>query len=111
MSSKGSKRLYENRFCNQEDFDIIISENHNDLPNTEVRTTSRLSYPEFNEIETLYCSSNYRISKRTIGERSNIWNICSKKNSQKLNKTDVFIDSFSIYLDKKCSVDQTGSVT
>ena len=68
LSSKGSKKLSEHRFCNQKDFDIITSGNHNDFANAAVRTTSRISYPEFKEIETLYCSQKYSVSERTVCE-------------------------------------------
>ena len=100
FSSHENQALYQSRFCNQENFDIIFSGNHNDLANTEFRSTLRISYPDFNEIETLYSSIKYTDTEKTICERSNIWTICSKGISHKRNKTDIIIDSSGIFHDK-----------
>ena len=100
FSSREKHILYENRFCSQENVDIIFSGKQNDLTDTDVRCTFRIGYPEFKEIETLYSSSKHSFSDRTVCESNNIWSICSKKVLHKNTFKDVFIDSFSRYLDK-----------
>ena len=103
LSSKRRKMLYENRFCSQEAFDIIISGNHNYIVNTEVRSTFRLSYPEFKEFETLYSSKEYTNTDRTVCDRTTIWNLCSNGILYTQNNTiikDSLIDSYKIYFDK-----------
>ena len=100
FSSEAKQCLYENRFCNQRDFDIIISGNQNDLANTEIRSTTRISYPELKKIETLYSSIKQTDTESTIGERTSIWTICSKGIFRNYKHKDLFIDSFRIYLDK-----------
>ena len=100
--SQEIQTLYENRFCYQEDFDIIISGKHNDLANTNVRSTYRISYPEFEEIETLYSSIKYTNTDVTVCERSNVWIICRKETLHKkiAEVKDLHTDSYKIYLDK-----------
>ena len=94
VSSQNVQILYENRFCKQDDFDIIISGNHNDLENTKVRSTLRISYPEFEEIETFYFSPKYSGSQKTICERSSIWMMYNTDILYKTNTTakDLFSD-------------------
>ena len=98
LSSQDKQILYENRFCNQENFDIIISGNHNNLANTEVRSTFRISYPEFKTVETLNTSRKHNNTETTICERSDIWTI---SNIYIQNRTDVRIGSSIPCLDKK----------
>ena len=102
FSNQENQILYENRFCSQEDFDIIISGIHNDLTNTKVKSNTRISYPELKKIETLYSSSKYSISQITIRERSSIWIIYRTGILHNPHTTvkDLFIDSSRISLDK-----------
>ena len=102
FSSRENHILYENRFCYQEDFDIVISGNYNDLENTEVRSTVRINYSEFKEIQMLYSSTKYTNTEVTVCERSNIWIICRKGTLHKniTEVKDVLTDAFKIYLDK-----------
>ena len=51
FSSQENQVLYENRFCNQEHFDIIISGNHNYLDNMKYRSPSKISYPELEKLK------------------------------------------------------------
>ena len=102
FSSQEKQIVYENRFCSQEHFEIIISGKQYDLGNNEVRSTFRISYPEFKEIEVLHSSINRTETEKTICERSNIWIICSNEVLHNTNKIikKISIDSFSKYLDK-----------
>ena len=103
FSSQEKQIVYENRFCSQEHFEIIISGKQYDLGNNEVRSTFRISYPEFKEIEVLQSSSiNRTETEKTICERSNIWIICSNEVLHYTNKIikGISIDSFSKYFYK-----------
>ena len=95
--SKITQVLYQNRFCDQEDYDVIISGSTDHLEHFDERESLRLSSPYLNKIETIYHSKRHWYSDRTICERSNVWTVCSKIQA----KGESHIrSSFKIYLDK-----------
>ena len=71
FSSKIVQTLYQSRFCEQEDFDLFISESTFVLKHSEERISFRISSRSFKKIETIYHSKRHSYSDRTVCERSN----------------------------------------
>ena len=101
--SKITRVLYQNRFCEQEDFDIVISGSTNVLKHSEERISFRISSRSFDKIETIYNSKRHSYCDRTFCERSNVWTVCSRvpnHGKSDLRPSFKFVDSYRIYLDK-----------
>ena len=93
FSSKTTRILYQNRFCEQENFDVIVSGSTNVLERESLRLNSR----NFDKIETIYNSKTHSSSDRTICERSNVWTVCSRLDVKGVSERR---SSFRIYIDK-----------
>ena len=103
FSSKIVQTLYQSRFCELKDFDIIISGNTFVLKHSEERISFRISSRSFEKIETIYHSKRHSNSDRTICERSNVWNVRLRIKVMRDNKLQIknkFVESFKIYLHK-----------
>ena len=100
-SSKIKRVLYHNRFCDQENFDIILSGTVDVYKHSEERKIFKLSLNDFSKVETLYNSTGLFNSDRTICERSNVWNVRLRIKVMRDNKLQIknkFVKSFKIYL-------------
>ena len=103
FSSKISKVLYKNRFCKQENFDVIVSGSTRLLKHSWERKNLRMSAYDFDKIETIYHSKRHSYCDRTFCERSNVWTVCSRvpiQGKSDLRPSFKFVDSYRIYLDK-----------
>ena len=102
-ASKNTKILYQNRFCEQEDFDVIISGTTDMLKRSEERISFRISSKIFDKVETIHHSKRHSHSDRTVCERSNVWTVCSRipnVGKYQMRPSLKFVDSFRIYLNK-----------
>ena len=103
FSSKLTRVLYQNRFCEQEELDVIVSWTTDVFKHSEKRTSLRICLPNFDKIETIYFSKRHHYCERTVCERSNVWTIYSRLlnlgESQLPDKYKI-IDSCRIYLGK-----------
>ena len=102
FSSKTKRILYESIFCEQEKFDIIISDN-NLFKHSEERIIFRIISHDFNLIETIFHSKRHLDSDKTICERSNVQNICSRVPitvKSQIKPLFKFVDSYRDYIDK-----------
>ena len=103
FSSKLSPVLYKNRYCEQEDFDIIVSGNTVILEDTKERKVVRISSHDFDKTETVYHSKRHWESDRTIFARSNVLIVRPRirvMRDYKLRIKNKFVESFKIYLHK-----------
>ena len=78
FTSKIKPVLYQNRICEQKEFDVIVPGTTDVLKRSKERTSSRISLPNFNKIETIYHSKKHSYCDRTVCERSNFWTVCSR---------------------------------
>ena len=78
FSSKITRVLYQNRFCEQEEFDVIVSGTKYVLKRSEERKSLIVSSQDFDKIQTIYQSKRHSYCDRTICERSNVWTVCSR---------------------------------
>ena len=102
-ASKNTQILYQNRFCEQEDFDVVISGCTDVLKPSEEIKIFKISLNDFSKVETIYHSTRQSYSDKTICERSNVWTVCSRIptwGKTHIRESFKFIDSFRIYLDK-----------
>ena len=101
--SKITRVLYQNRFCEQKEFDVIVSGATDVLKHSEERVSLRISLPDFDKIETIYFSTRHSNCDKTICERSNVWTDCSRllnREKSQLRDKYKFVDLYKIYLDK-----------
>ena len=101
--SKITRVLYQNRFCEQKEFDFIVSGTTDVFKHSEERTSLRISLPNFDKIERIYFSKRHSYCDRTVCERSNVWTVCSRlpsRGKSQLRDKYKFVDSYKIYLDK-----------
>ena len=73
---EGSTVLYQSRYCDQQNFDLIISALRVDKKK-DVRTVYKVKYPKFVNIEPLDSTSAFSTSDKTLTSGSNIWTTCS----------------------------------
>ena len=73
LSTKETSVLYQNRFCDQENFDIIVTRVHRG--ETDSKSIYRLKYPSFTNIETLVPKTKY--IQGTVTSGSSIWILCT----------------------------------
>ena len=64
--SKITRVLYQNWFCEQEDFDVIVSGTTDVLKHSEERTSCKQSSNEFLKVETVYHSKRHSCSYKTV---------------------------------------------
>ena len=83
LISKTSSVLYQNRFCDQENFDLIIT--GFSVENTYLRSIYKVNGPSFVNVATLISDSNYIEESLTSG--SNIWLTCSQNIKHKTFET------------------------
>ena len=103
LSSKIKRILYQSRFCEQKEFDIIVSGSTDVLKYFNERTSLKISLPDTDEIETIYHSKRHSYCDRTVCERSNVWNVCSRTPvsvKPRIRDKYKFVDSYKIYLNK-----------
>ena len=96
FSSKIKRVLYQNRFCEQKDFDIILSGTTDVFKQSEERKIFKFSN-DFSKVEILYNSKRHSRRDRTVCERFNVWTVCSKIHAKGKSQTR---PSLKIYLDK-----------
>ena len=70
LSTKETSVLYQNRFCDQENFDIIVTRVHRG--ETDSKSIYRLKYPSFTNIETLVSKTKYIQGAVTSGSSISI---------------------------------------
>ena len=103
FASKNIQVLYQNRFCEQEDFDVVISGCTDKLKHSKEIKSLKISSRNHEITETIYHSKKHSECDRTICERSNVWTICSRIppwGKSHIRESFKFVDSFRIYLDK-----------
>ena len=54
----GLEVLYQNRYCNQENFDLIISSRYHYRGKLAERNISKVDYPRFSNAEILFANSH-----------------------------------------------------
>ena len=73
-----SSVLYQNRYCDQEDFDLIVfSELTDDFDNNEA-TVNKINYPEFTKVEKVYSNSTFCEDVKILPCESNVLTISLK---------------------------------
>lgn len=97
FSSKIKRVLYQSRFCEQENFDVVISGSTDVLEHTDERKSFRISSRNLDKIETIYHSKRHLCFDRTFCERSNVWTVCARI---QVKGESQIRPSFRIYLDK-----------
>ena len=75
---KVSPVLYQNRYCDQKDFDIVFSS----IYETNERKIHKVKYRRFTDIELLHSSSAYSDSDKILTSGFNIWTVLSRKNKR-----------------------------
>ena len=75
LTSLISSILYQNRLCDQENFDLLICGRHKKQEDCYVRNIYKASYPHFTKIETLESRSKFIYSDRLLTSGSSIWTI------------------------------------
>ena len=75
---KASPILYQNRYCDQKEFGIILSAIHE----TKERKIYKVKYPSFTDVEILHSTSEYSDSDKSLTSSFNIWTIPSRKNEK-----------------------------
>ena len=71
LLNKSTSVLYQNRYCDQENFDLIIFGDKKEVENACVRNIFNIKYPNFTSITTSIVNPNYNDKLLTI--RSSIW--------------------------------------
>ena len=71
--------LYQNRFCNQENFDIIITGLHDEIDN--LKSIYKVKFPRFTRYGTLVSKSKY--IKETLTSASSMWTTCYQGTKKK----------------------------
>ena len=70
--------LYQNRYCDQEDFDLIIfSKLTNDYDNNEA-IVNKINYPEFTKVEKVYSNSTFNKHDKILPCESSVFRISRK---------------------------------
>ena len=73
--------LYQNRYCNQKDFDLIVSESKRNKGGKYERNVHKVSYgSSMNDGLLVYSSSSYDV---TLTSDLNIWILCNPDRSRK----------------------------
>ena len=76
LLTKQSSVLYENRYCSQEDFHIIIGGIKIMRPVGYIRTIYKVKYPY--GVEIIDSSSTFSYSDVTVTSGLNIWTMCAQ---------------------------------
>ena len=73
-----SSVLYQNRYCDQEEFDLIVfSELTDDSDNNEA-IVNKVNYPEFTKVEKVYSNSTFSGDDKIVPCESSVLTISSK---------------------------------
>ena len=75
MLTKGTPGLYQNRYCDQENFNLVISAGHHNKGHYS-RNISKVKYPSFSNVEILVANS--KCSDIVLTSCSSVWILCSR---------------------------------
>ena len=77
MFKEISPVLYQNRYCSQEDFHVIIDGIKNRRQGRNIRNVYKVKFPTVDEI--LESSSTFSYADVTVTSGLNIWTICARR--------------------------------
>ena len=97
LFNKETSVLYQNRYCAQENFDIIFTGLNDQID--YLRSVYNVKCPSFTHIETLVSKLKY--IKGTVTSCSSIWIICSHVKKRMLNQHLYFYVAFERFYDVK----------
>ena len=77
LLTKGTPVLYQNRYCDLENFDLVISGQHFDYDTYSLENLNSTKYPELTSVSTLDIDLNY--NDKVLTSCSSIWIIRTKE--------------------------------
>ena len=72
LLNSAQRVLYQNRFCDQESFDIIVSEVVSDKEDGYKRNIYKLKYPTFSNVEILHSTLKYSFFDQVLTNGSKV---------------------------------------